>query len=323
MHSDDLSFFALVADAGSVSAAALTLGCDTSTLSRRITQLETRLGVRLFHRSGRGMSLTAQGQTLRGYARQVTALLEEAEAAVSRDAEHGPQAIRIAAQPTIAKVLFGDLFHALRERFPRSRIHFTEALASSILAGLHAGEVDVAVLYRPEFTGSVVYEPLLSEQLYLVVPPSQALPQASLAVSALADHPLVLPSTHHGLRVMVDALCARHGFAPRVALECDSSIAMTLQLVHQGCGSTVLPLAAAAQDIAQGRLKACPLQGPEAQRCVALVVGKTPIHSRALWVLNGIIRDLAHRMVASGGWPGAQWLADGVMLRQPPGAQTA
>lgn len=309
MHSDDLSFFARVAEAGSISAAALTLGCDTSTLSRRIAQLEAKLGVRLFLRSGRGMTLTTQGETLRRYAQQVTALMEEAQAAVFNQAEHGPSAIRIAAQPTIAKVLFGDLFHVVRERFPRSRIHFTEALASGILAGLHAGEVDVAVLYRPEFTGSVVYEPLLCEQLYLVVPPGDALPQASMPVPALANRPLVLPSTHHGLRVMVDSLCARHGFAPHVALESDSSIAMTLQLVHKGCGSTVLPLAAVVEDVARGRLNACPLEGSEAQRCVALVVGKTPIHSQALWALNGIIRGLARKLVADGGWPGAQWLA--------------
>ncbi len=324
MHSDDLSFFALVADAGSISSAALTLGCDTSTLSRRITQLETRLGVRLFHRSGRGMSLTPQGQALRGYAQQVTVLLEEAEAVVSRNAGQGPAAIRIAAQPTIAKVLFGDLFHALRERFPGSRIRFTEALASSILAGLQAGEVDVAVLYRPEFTGSIVYEPLLFEQLYLVVPPGQTLTGDSIPVSALADRPLVLPSTHHGLRVMVDALCARHGFAPRVALESDSSIALTLQLVHQGCGATISPLAAVARDVAQGRLRACPLQGAETQRCVALVAGKTPIHSQALWALNGIIRSLAHGLVANGDWPGTRWPTDeekaaaGDGLRPPP-----
>ncbi len=306
MNSDDLNFFALVADAGSISAAALAVGCDASTLSRKMSQLETEVGGRLFRRSGRGVMLTAQGESLRDYAQQVKALLAQATAAVSTHENVDPLKIRIAAQPTIAKVLFGRLFHAIQERFPNSRIHFSEGLASGIIPGLHAGEIDVALLYRPEYAAGLSYEPLASEQLYLLTPNNFELAKREVGVDDLASLPLILPSTHHGLRVMIDAIASRHGLVPKVVLESDSSIAITMQLVYEGCGCTLLPLAAASQEVAQGRLQAYPIADPELQRQIALVIGKTAIQPNALWALNNLIRDVMRNAIIDGEWPGAQ-----------------
>lgn len=315
MNSDDLNFFTLVADAGSISSAALVIGCDASTLSRKITQLEIDVGVRLFRRSGRGVSLTAQGVSLREYAIQIKILLDQANAAISSQVKLDPQKIRIAAQPTIAKVIFGDLFHAISKRYPHSQIHFSEGLASVILADLHAGDVDIALLYRPEYAAGLSYEPLASEGLCLLVPNDYLVMQQTFEVADLASFPLILPSTHHGLRVMIDSVVTRHGMTPNVVLESDSSIAITMQLVHKGCGCTLLPLAAAAEEVTQGRLKAYPIADSELQRCVALVVGKTSIQPNTLWVLNNLIRDVARELIEKKEWPGAQWIGQQAVKR--------
>ena len=78
---NDLYYFTLVVDAGSYTAAARSLGLQTSKLSRRVAQLEEELGVRLINRTTRRLSLTEAGQT---FHRHCVALLEEAQAA--RDA---------------------------------------------------------------------------------------------------------------------------------------------------------------------------------------------------------------------------------------------
>jgi DNA-binding transcriptional LysR family regulator len=75
---NDLYFFAKVVDCGSYTAAADTLGMQTSKLSRRIGALEKELGVRLLNRTTRKLSLTEAGQTLH---RHCVALIAEAEAA--------------------------------------------------------------------------------------------------------------------------------------------------------------------------------------------------------------------------------------------------
>src|SRR5258706_876171 len=140
MNSDDLKFFSLVVDLGSISAAALDCGCDASTISRRVTQLEQSVGTRLFIRGGRGVTLTPQGHELLNYARQVNSLIDSARVAISNINRQGPARIRIAAQPTIAKVLFGALFHGIRGRYPFSQIHFMQALSAKILPDLQTGQ---------------------------------------------------------------------------------------------------------------------------------------------------------------------------------------
>lgn len=306
MNSDDLKFFSLVVESGSISAAALTGGCDASTISRRITQLEKSVGTRLFSRSGRGVTLTPQGQELLSYARQVASLIDSARAAISSTNRQGPARIRIGAQPTIAKVLFGALFHTIHNRYPSSQIHFTEGSASKVLAELQAGNIDIAVVYKPEYPGNLAYEPLLYEKLYLLTPTDSDVTAEQVRANGLAGIPLVLPSTHHGLRVLVQAMAAKRGYAPNIVLQNDGSIALRLDLVAKGCGCTVLPLAAAEADIAAGRLRGFPLEEEGSERCIALVLGKTGISPADLWVLNGFIRGLATQLVKSKAWHGAR-----------------
>lgn len=78
---NDLYYFAQVVGAGSYTAAAKSLGLQTSKLSRRVARLEGELGVRLINRTTRHLSLTEAGQT---FYRHCVALIEEAQAA--RDA---------------------------------------------------------------------------------------------------------------------------------------------------------------------------------------------------------------------------------------------
>jgi LysR family transcriptional regulator, nitrogen assimilation regulatory protein len=306
MNSDDLSFFSSVVDSGSLSAAALTCGCDTSTISRRVAQLEKSVGARLFNRSGRGVSLTPQGRELLNYARQMASLVAAAQLAMRSTTQQGPSSIHIAAQPTIAKVLFGTLFHAIRKLYPLSQIHFTEALGSKILADLQAGQVDIAVMYKPEYSGSLAFEPLLYEKLYLLTPMDSDVTADQVRAHGLAGIPLILPSTHHGLRVLIESMGAKRGYVPHIVLQSDSSTATTLDLIAKGCGCSVKPLAAAETEIAAGRLRGFPLEDEQSERCISLVIGRTKIASGDLWALNGVIRETTTQLVRTNTWHGAR-----------------
>ena len=135
-------------------------------------------------------------------------------------------------------------------------------------------------------------------------------PNSTVTMNRLDGIPLILPSTHHGLRVLAEALAARHGFGLDVALECDGSIALTRRLVMDGCGCTLLPLAAVADEVAAGRLKAYRLVEPEVRRSVGLVLGRTRTPPAALWEAARLVRAQAAALVESGAWPDAR-LADG------------
>lgn len=302
MNSDDLALFA---KSGSISRAAMELGADQSTVSRRVGLLEAELGVRLFHRSGRGVTLTERGQQLLGFANTMNDTLVEAERAMRDSAEQGPAKLCIAAQPTIARILFGSLGHALKARYPLTQVHFVEGLAADILNRLSDGAVDIAILYLPEHPGALQFDPLLSEGVQLITPANYPLKGDAIAVRDLGDIPLILPSTHHGLRMMVESLANRYGFSANIALECDGSISITKRLVLENCGCTVLPAAAVVEEVKAGRLKSYRLEDPEIRRTVAIVWPKNRVTADGLWAVTQIIRQRAADMVEQGTWPGA------------------
>jgi DNA-binding transcriptional LysR family regulator len=312
MNSDDLALFAQVAKSGSISRAAMELGADQSTVSRRVGLLEAELGVRLFHRSGRGVTLTERGQQLLGFANTLNDTLIEAERAMRDSAEQGPAKLCIAAQPTIARILFGSLGHALKARYPLTQVHFVEGLAADILNRLSDGAVDIAILYLPEHPGALQFEPLLSEGVQLITPASYPLKGDAVAVRDLGDIPLILPSTHHGLRMMVESLANRYGFSVNIALECDGSISITKRLVLENCGCTVLPEAAVIEEVTAGRLKSFRLEDPEIRRTVAIVWPKNRVTADGLWAVTQIIRQRAADMVEQGTWPGATLIGPSV-----------
>ena len=306
MNSDDLALFLLIAQSGSLSAAALKQGHDVSKLSRQLKHLEASLGCRLFHRSGRGLVLTPHGLQLQHYALQIQELMGQASTAMQQLQDRGPAALHIAAQPTIAKTLFAHLFHALQTEFPHTHIHFSEGLASGLLDQLQQGAIDAAILYQPSTLNILHYEPLATERLCLITPASFRAPRQRWYLEHLEGIPLILPSTKHGLRLLLASVSARNHFPLHIAIESDSSIDITLELVRQVGGCTVLPLAAALADVQQGLLQAFPLHDPEAARSIAFVAGKTTLATNHLWQLRQIVLQQIQGLIQQERWPGAQ-----------------
>lgn len=304
MNSDDLEVFAHVAKTGSFSRTAMELGANQSTISRRIGMLESELAVRLFRRSGRGVALTERGEQLLDYALTLERTLAEATHAMRSAGDRGPASLTIAAQPTIARIMFGKLGHRLTVRYPDTRICFVEGLASQILGRINDGGIDLAVMYVPEHRGGMQYDPMLSEEVCLVTPPDFPVPDAPFDVQSLRDIPLILPSTHHGLRLLLESLAARHGFTPKIALECDGSISLTKRLVLERCGCTLLPVASVVEERAAGRLKCIPLTNPNVSREVAIAwPHKRTLHD-GVWNVARMIRELTTELVTRGDWPG-------------------
>ena len=119
---NNLYFFAKVVDFGSYTAAAKALGLQTSKLSRRISALETELGVRLINRTTRRLSLTQAGKT---FHRHCVALLDEAQAA--KDAMNqilaSPQGlVRISCPTGLLQGGVADILARFLAKHPRVRI---------------------------------------------------------------------------------------------------------------------------------------------------------------------------------------------------------
>ena len=306
MNSDDLECFARVANCGSISRAALELGSDQSTVSRQMLRLEASTCSRLFHRGGRGVVLTDAGRTLLEHARRVTETVEEARRAIHAFSAKGPAELVIGAQGNIARTVFGPVGSALRERFPQTRLRFAEGTGSEMVSRLASGNIDVAVLYLPSQTAGLKVEIVLQEQLRLVLPGRETTVGDEFAVRRLGEVPLILPSAPHGLRLLVEALASRVGISLHVAMECDASISVTKRLVQNGCGYTLLPLAAVTEEVASGTLHAARLVGADVTREVALATVRNRSGASELWSAIQTVRQQICDTVCSGGWPDAE-----------------
>jgi DNA-binding transcriptional LysR family regulator len=137
---DRLTEFAAVVGAGSISAAARTLALPRATLSRRITALESELGVRLLHRSTRRLVLTPAGEELDRRARRIVADAEEAWRAVRRLDDVPRGLLRVSAHTQ----MLGDLFVSFLQPLPEIEL---EVRSTTRHVDLIQEGVDVAVRF--------------------------------------------------------------------------------------------------------------------------------------------------------------------------------
>ncbi len=143
---DDAQIFLAVAESGSISAGATRLGLGQPTVSRRIAQLEARLGTPLFARSARGAELTEAGARLRPAAEQMARWAGELQRLASGSEEHARGVVRVAAPPARAVGGLAPLAGALRRDGPELRL---EIRASVDYVDLARGEADLAIRTRP------------------------------------------------------------------------------------------------------------------------------------------------------------------------------
>jgi DNA-binding transcriptional LysR family regulator len=119
----------------------------------------------------------------------------------------------------------------------------------------------------------------------------------------LANHDLLLPSSRHGLRAIVERCAAEAGIHLKVGIETDSF--QTLKdLVQHGYGMTVLPLASIHQDVTAGHLSAAPLFDPSPTRRLVMALPSDRPASRAARfaadAITEVVADLVNRRVWAG-----------------------
>ena len=139
---NDLRYFLAVARSGSTNAAAKALGWSQSTVQRRITRLERQLGCKLIERHPTGYLLTALGQDLQSYARNV----EEAVAAFERHLASSDKkltgTVRVTCPEGLLDPLLTPLVDAFQARYPGLRV---DLIVTERFLDLSKGEAEIAV----------------------------------------------------------------------------------------------------------------------------------------------------------------------------------
>ena len=267
MDTQDLQAFISVVDQGGFSAAAEDLHLTQPAISKRIANLENRLGQRLFDRIGRRISLTDAGQLLLPYARRSLEQLEDGRRALS----HLDQSVRgNLAVGTSHHIGLHRLPPALRQftrDFPQVNLdlHFmdSEQACDAVLAGtLELGIVTLPAQPIAQLRQRLIWPDPLS----IVVGnghPWAARPQ--LEIQELAELPAVLPDSGTYTHRIVRAALAAHGVEPEVRLATNYLETLKM-LVVTGLGWSVLP-----DSMLDQQLRAVPVRGLRIRRELGLV----------------------------------------------------
>ncbi|MCZ2804913.1 LysR family transcriptional regulator [Modestobacter sp. VKM Ac-2983] len=187
-----LTYFARVAEAGSVSGAAAMLHMTQPSLSRQIADLERELGHRLFERTADGMVLTAAGRGLHEHVAVVFAQLERIPEVV-RTFGAGQEIVRLGLPPGVPHEWFLAVIAALEASLPHVALSLVEASSDEQQNLLRNGLIDVGLLHvQPPDLGCA---PVLTQELGVAVPPD----------SPLGDRPSIRFSDLDGRRVMAHA----------------------------------------------------------------------------------------------------------------------
>jgi len=250
-----LEIFIRVAQLCSFSKAADAMDVSQSVLSRQIRQLEAELGIHLLYRNGRGCMPTEAGKRFLtralGILRQVDAARED----VRERPEDPTGQVIVGLPPRTGGFLTGPLVSSFIKKFPLAHISIAEAPTPTLFEWLTLGRVDIGLLNNPPIAPHLQYEEILSEELYLVSPPSTIKRvKRTVPLRRLSEVPLILPCRPNTIRNLIDSECSKHGLKLNVVLEIDP-IAGIVDLVKRGLGCAVLTATTIPQD--EINLKRC------------------------------------------------------------------
>ena len=172
MHSElttHLDAFVASADEGSFSAAARRLGITPAAVSKSVARLETGLGVRLFQRSTRSLSLTEEGERLVRQVRTPWMDIGEALADLRQGAGKPAGTLKVSLAPTVGRTYFVPLLVTFLARYPDivPDLHFDNRQVDLIAAGF-----DVAIGGGVELTEGLVARELAQVGVVLVAAPA-------------------------------------------------------------------------------------------------------------------------------------------------------
>jgi len=152
-----LRAFVAVAETGSVRAAAQRLVVTESAVSAAVSALTREVGAPLLERQGRGLRLTASGQTYAGYARTILGLHAEALAAARGEADPAAGQVRLAAVTTAGEHVLPVLLASFRAEHPGIELGLEVGTREHVWGLLAAHEADLVIAGRaPASLGAVV-----------------------------------------------------------------------------------------------------------------------------------------------------------------------
>ena len=265
-----LRAFAAVAESGSFTAAAQQLHLTQSALSVLVRELEREMGVQLLDRNTRRVQLSEAGREFLPSVHRLLGDLAGAVAGVTdlRDKKKG--LLRLAAPQLMACTLMPRVIALYREQYPDVDVRLADTLPEHLLAGVTAGDVELAVGQDVAVDDAIERRTLLRDRHWLICPPGHACAGRRLEGPAAPEtYTLIAPTRDFRQRVLPELAPAEREYMLRPGTQEVSYMTTALGMVASGLGLTVCPTYSAPLVRAHG-LQMVRLESPDFHREVCV-----------------------------------------------------
>lgn len=299
-----LKYFSEVLESGSFSKAAEQLHVAQPALSQHVRHMEEELGVKLLHRSTKGVTATEAGERLLRQAKHILAEFAEIPDKV-RSAASPRGEVRFGMPGTVSEILAAPLIEAARARYPDVRIRIVEAMSGYILEWLKRGDVDLAVIYSVSDPRGLAAHHALSEEIALFA--SRSVEDGTepagngVRLADAAALPLIIPGREHGLRELIEDLAQAVGASIRPSIEINS-YSQIKKLAQRGLGYGILPRMAVNREAEAGIFRVWGFEKPEITRKVYLAYSTERPLLNAPRAVGQLSWDILRQLVRDKTW---------------------
>lgn len=307
-----LRYFVTIVESGSLSKASRQVFVAQPALSSQMARLEEEVGKPLLVRSARGVVPTVNGEALYHHAKFVLRQVDEAVFVARQEYSDVKGRVTIGLAPSTVGILGLELLEHLRRKYPGIVLNVV-AVHSGYLEDLaRTGQLDVSILFSKTAASELTVEPLLEEELYVIVPKGSTLvpdSKDSLTLAETAALPLILPSPGYGLRRQIMAEFERANLQYEAVAEIDSLL-LSMRYSARGHGVTIQPMAATLALDSPERWRCVPISDVRLSRRSYIYSLAIPKLSASASIVRAELKSVIQRLVESGAWTGVRLFAE-------------
>ena len=287
-----VEYFAAVAERGTLRGAAARLGISQPALTKAIRRLEDELGVVLFDRQARGVTLTAYGRTLLRHARNLQASFREVREEIAALRAGIAGRVRIGAGPSWERSVLPQAIARFTAERPGVQLHVVGGADDALKAQLRAGELDfvlAATPDAPQLEPDLDWRPLMADDYRVIAAADHPLhARRNTALPDLLSYPWILPSAATQMAERLRVIFRAHGLPPPEPVIETDIVSLKLELMRD---SDYLSFHAVAhlREIDPGRFRPLEVAGATWRRAAGIIVQRRSEPNPAASALIGII----------------------------------
>lgn len=240
MDSRQLKYFVAVSDYGHFTKAAKALRIAQPALSIAIKKFEAQLGLQLFERGDKQISLTQEGKVLYDHAVGILRQMKDAELAMNELIGLEKGEVRLGAPSMMGSYFFPEILMAFKHKYPNLKLTLVDAGTQSIRSMLMNGELDIGVIVNQDVPDDLEVDPLICAEMVAVV--GQEHPFAnkeSIRIEEFLSQELVMFKPGYFHREFVDEASKTHQITPQFSFE-TNLLPMILNIVKHEYAITAL-----------------------------------------------------------------------------------